>query len=79
MGKFNVKDHVLVPKHSKLSEAEKKVLFEKYSLDLRDLPKIFLSDPAIVELNVAEGDIVKIVRKSFTAGETVFYRRVVNA
>lgn len=79
MAKFEVKDHVLVPKHSKISETEKKVLFEKYALDVKDLPKIFVSDPSIQTLDVKEGDIIKIVRKSPTAGESFFYRRVVNA
>lgn len=79
MAKFEVKDHALVPKHSKLSEADKKTLFEKYAIDVRDLPKVFLNDPAILDLDVKEGDIVKIARKSFTAGEILFYRRVVNA
>lgn len=76
MGKFEVSKHELVPKHSKLSEKETKELFEKYSIELLNLPRIFKNDPAIQELDIKEGDIVKISRKSPTAGETVFYRRV---
>jgi DNA-directed RNA polymerase subunit H len=77
MGKFEVTKHELVPKHSKLSEKEMKDVFEKYSIELQNLPRIFKSDPAIQGLDVKEGDIVKVSRKSPTAGETVFYRRVV--
>ncbi len=78
MKKFKVTDHILVPKHSKLSEAEKKKLFERYNISLRELPKISKKDPAIQHLNVKLGDIIKITRQSQTAGEAVFYRGVSN-
>ncbi len=77
MAKFDVTKHELVPKHAKLSEKEGKELFEKYAIELQNLPRIYKNDPAIQDLNVEDGDIVKISRKSPTAGETVFYRRVV--
>ncbi len=75
---YDVTKHALVPKHSKLSEKEKKELFEKYVADLRDLPRIYADDPAIDGLDAKEGDIIKISRKSLTAGDAVFYRRVVS-
>lgn len=75
---LDVSKHVLVPKHVKLSEKEKKELFEKYVADLRDLPKVFKDDAAIQALDVKEGDIIKIFRTSATAGEAIFYRRVVS-
>lgn len=77
--KLDVSKHVLVPKHSKVSEKERKELFDKYVIELRDLPRIFRADPAIAELDVKDGDVVKIVRKSPTAGVCMFYRRVVSA
>ncbi len=77
MAKFDVTKHELVPKHSKLSEKEAKELFEKYAIELPNLPRIFKSDQAIQHLDVKEGDIVKITRKSPTAGVVAFYRRVV--
>jgi DNA-directed RNA polymerase subunit H len=76
---FDVTKHALVPKHAKLSEKEKKELLEKYVADLRDLPRVFKDDPAIQHLDVKEGEIIKIIRKSPTAGEAVFYRRVVSS
>jgi len=78
MQKLDVAKHVLVPKHNKVSEKERKELFEKYVIELKDLPRIFKADPAIAELDVKDGDIVKIVRHSPTAGECNFYRRVVS-
>ncbi len=77
--KLNVSKHVLVPKHIKLTEKEKKELLEKYNITLRELPKILKKDPAIKHLNLKQGDIIKIIRKSQTAGESIFYRGVVSA
>lgn len=76
--KIIIKNHVLIPKHIKLSEKEKKELFEKYHISLRELPKIKKDDPAIASLNARIGDVIKIIRASPTAGETVFYRGVVS-
>ena len=70
--------HNLVPEHVKLSDKEKAELLAKYNIKARDLPRILLSDPAIAELNVKEGDVVKISRKSQTSGEAAYYRGVVN-
>jgi DNA-directed RNA polymerase subunit H len=79
MSKFKIDEHILVPKHSKVSEKEKKDILEKYSITLRELPKIMKKDPAIKELDAKPGDVIKITRKSPTAGESVFYRCVTNA
>jgi len=79
MTKLDISKHMLVPKHVKLSEKDKKELLEKYDITLRELPKILKKDPAIKDLNLKNGDVVKIIRKSQTAGEFVFYRGVINA
>ena len=78
MKKIDIKRHVLVPKHVKLSEKEKTSLLEKYDISIKQLPKILKNDPAIKELNAKPGDITKVIRQSPTAGETVFYREVIN-
>jgi DNA-directed RNA polymerase subunit H (RpoH/RPB5) len=72
------KKHVLIPEHLKLSDKEKTELFEKHSIKFIELPKMYLYDPAIEHLGVKEGDVIKIIRKSQTAGKTVFYRGVIN-
>ena len=77
MTKFDVTKHALVHKHTKLSDKEQKELFEKYAIDLQNLPRIYIKDSAILHLELKEGDIIKISRNSHTAGNTVFYRRVV--
>lgn len=75
---FNVGKHVLVPKHSKLSETEKKKLLETFSVNIYSLPKIVKIDPAIVKLEVKAGDIIKVERASKTAGVAYYYRVVVD-
>jgi DNA-directed RNA polymerase subunit H len=40
------------------------------------LPKILKTDAAIRELDAKPGDVIKVVRVSPTAGESVFYRVV---
>lgn len=77
MGKeINVQDHIFVPKHEKLSENEKKEILTKYNVSVKQFPKIGLKDAAIKHLEVKIGDIVKITRKSPTAGDSVYYRVV---
>lgn len=74
--KFDITKHVLVPKHTKLSEKDKLALLERYQVTVKELPRIASSDPALEGLDVKAGDIIKIVRKSETAGESVFFRGV---
>jgi DNA-directed RNA polymerase subunit H len=76
--KFDVKKHILVPVHIKLTDKAKKELFDKYNIALRELPKMSKKDPAIEHLDAKEGDVIKIVRNNPILGESVFYRGVVN-
>jgi len=75
---IDITTHMLVPEHSLLSEKEKKTLLEHYAISLAQLPKIFLTDPAIEDLGAKPGDVIKIVKKSSTAGEAVYYRGVIS-
>ena len=74
--KFKVDKHTLTPKHVKLGEREKAQLFEKYHVTSKELPKIQKTDAALRELDAKPRDIIKIIRKSQTAGESFFYRVV---
>jgi DNA-directed RNA polymerase subunit H len=58
-----------------IKEAEE--VLKKYHCKSTDLPLIFVNDPAIAELGVKPGDMIKIIRKSATAGESFYYRYVV--
>ena len=74
---FEVRHHQLVCKHSKASDSEKEALLKKYEIGTQDLPKILLKDSAIRYLNPKAGDVIKIERKSKTAGKTNYYRVVI--
>ncbi len=76
--KFKVDKHILTPKHLKISEKEKTQLFEKYHVTSKEMPKILKTDAALRELEAKPGDVIKIVRKSPTAGVSFFYRVVVD-
>ena len=74
---FNILKHSLVPEHIILNEDEKKELLEKYGIKPEHLPKILTNDPVVKALNAKEGDILKIIRKSKTAGFSTYYRIVI--
>jgi len=76
--KFDVAKHSLVPKHVKMADKETKELLDKFKISSRELPKISIKDPAIQSLNPKAGDVIKIFRQSRTAGQSVFYRSVIN-
>ncbi|MCS7093882.1 MAG: DNA-directed RNA polymerase subunit H [Candidatus Aenigmarchaeota archaeon] len=76
MKKIDVSKHELVPKHEIVTEEEKKEIVEKYG-SLKNLPRIYSTDPQVKILNAKPGDVIKITRKSETAGETIYYRIVI--
>ena len=76
--KKSMVEHMLVPKHEKISDEEKQELFDYHNITIKDLPKIYIDDPAIRHLEVLENDVIKITRNSKTAGKSVFYRGVIN-
>jgi DNA-directed RNA polymerase subunit H len=78
---FNVLKHVLVPEHHLLSEEEAESVLKGMGLTREQLPKIRCGDAGIKVLEsihgpIAEGRVVRIVRKSDTALEFVAYRLV---
>ncbi len=75
---FDIKSHNLVPQHIVLSEKEKNALYEKYSIAFKDLPKIFVNDPVIRDMKLKSGDVLKIIKKSPTAGTAEYYRGVIS-
>ncbi|MBS7288294.1 MAG: DNA-directed RNA polymerase subunit H [Candidatus Freyarchaeota archaeon] len=77
--RFNIFEHELVPKHEVISEEERRWLLETFHVREDQLPKIKDTDPAVKAIGAKPGDVIKITRKSPTAGETIFYRYVVKA
>ena len=72
-----VPEHILVPKHEIMTIKEAEEVLKTYNCRTTDLPLIFVNDPAIIGLGVKPGDMIKITRKSATAGESFYYRYVV--
>lgn len=74
---YDILKHELVPEHVILEEKEKKELLEKLKITTINLPKILTNDPVVKTIDAKEGDVLKIIRKSATAGTSIYYRIVV--
>ena len=74
---FDIFEHALVPKHEILSEKEKNQLLSQYKVHPYQMPQITSTDPAVKAIGARPGDVLKIIRKSSTAGEHFAYRYVV--
>jgi len=74
---INVFAHELVPKHEILNKREAEEILQKHHLRPYQLPYIKLSDPAVAALGARPGDIIRIERRSSTAGLCYSYRYVI--
>ena len=72
-----VPDHVYVPKHENMTKKDAQKVLDEFNCKPTELPVIFVTDPAILGLGVKPGDMIRITRKSGTAGESTYYRYVV--
>jgi DNA-directed RNA polymerase subunit H len=74
---FDIFEHKLVPKHEILTEKEKSQILTRYKIQPYQMPQIKSNDPAVKAIGARPGDMLKIIRKSTTAGEHVAFRYVV--
>jgi DNA-directed RNA polymerase subunit H len=74
---LNVLDHIYVPKHEIVNSAEAERIVANFNAKPEQFPYILISDPVVKLIKAKPGDLIKITRKSETAGETVYYRFVV--
>ncbi len=78
MTKFAVKDHEMVPEHVLLTPEESAEVLKAFNIMAPQLPKIHVTDPAAREIDAKVGDIIKVIRKSTTAKQSIFYRLVID-
>jgi DNA-directed RNA polymerase subunit H len=74
---FDLFEHDLVPRHEMLTDKEKEQLLAQFKVQPYQLPQIKSTDPAVKAIGARPGDILRIIRKSPTAGEHLAYRYVV--
>lgn len=74
---FNILKHELVPYFKVLSIEEVEKLLTTYNIKKGDLPKMLVTDPVSRAIGTREGDVMKIIRRSRTAGESVAFRLVI--
>ncbi|MEM3397033.1 MAG: DNA-directed RNA polymerase subunit H [Thermoplasmata archaeon] len=82
MAEFNIFEHEYVPEHYLVDREEEKAILKQLKLTKDQLPRIKKTDAAILALETITGEIepgriIKIVRRSRTAGVFVAYRVVV--
>ncbi len=80
--KFNVLEHELVPEHYLVPAEEEEEILRRLNVKKENLPKIRKSDPILRILerkhgHIPVGSLIRIVRKSPTAGRIEVYRVVI--
>ncbi|MGC8632702.1 MAG: DNA-directed RNA polymerase subunit H [Thermoprotei archaeon] len=77
MTRLDVSKHVLVSTHVLLQKEEAERVLKELGVTLDDLPKISARDPMVKYVKAKKGDVIKLIRKSPTAGQSLAYRVVV--
>lgn len=75
--RFNVLEHELVPKHEIVPPEEAVRILKELGVQPWQLPWISAEDPVVKAIGAKPGDIIRIIRKSPTAGVSIAYRYVV--
>ena len=74
---FNITKHSLVPRHELLSEEEKQQVLEMHQATAEQFPRLYISDPVSKYYGYQLGQLIRIHRKSESAGNYSHYRLVV--
>jgi len=69
--------HDLNIQESSESKKDAEKVLKDFNCNPTELPFIFVNDPAILGLGVKPGDMIRITRNSGTAGQSFYYRYVV--
>ena len=76
---IDVFKHILVPKHEILPKREAEELLDGLHIKAHQLPYLKADDPAVKQIGAKPWDVVKITRRSATAGEVAVYRYVIES
>ena len=72
---FNILEHVLVPEHRVLNEAEKIEIMKKYNImSDNEFPELSRFDPVAQAIGIRPGQVCEIIRPSKTAISAPYYR-----
>lgn len=74
--KVDILKHNLVPEHIILTPEEADAVLEELDVRIDQIPKILPTDPVVKAIDAKLGDVLKITRKSMTAGVFTSYRVV---
>ena len=73
----DITEHKYVPKHILLTPEEVAVMKQNYNIKSNyEIPVMLKSDPVSKFYGFKKGDICKIIRKSYSVGESIYYRIV---
>jgi DNA-directed RNA polymerase subunit H (RpoH/RPB5) len=76
---INLIDHILVPKHFKLTPFEIEQLQDTYQFETKNAKRMAIDDPISRYYKAQIGDIFRIERPSVSAGFAIDYRVVINS
>jgi len=76
---IDVFQHELVPKHEIVPRREVEELLQRRHIKAYQLPYLRADDPAARQIGAKPWDVVKVTRRSPTAGEVVVYRYVIES
>lgn len=72
---FNILEHILVPPHRVLNEAEKIAIKNRYNIvNDNEFPELSRFDPVAQAIGIRPGEICEITRPSKTAISSLYYR-----
>jgi len=74
---FKVSTHFLIPRHELLTKEEASTVLARQNAAPSQFPYILNTDPLAKEVGAKPGDLVRITRRSETAGSSTYYRYVV--
>lgn len=75
--KIDILEHELVPKHEIVPPEEAVKILRELGIQPWQLPWISADDPVAKAIGAKPGDIIRVIRKSPTAGTSIAYRYVV--